>query len=84
MTDRPAGSRGSVARRRRRSSRTGSRPASCGAIAIFVVAILVAIIAHFLLAAVGTLSPSFLFGAPATPSVGGIGPILWNSIYMLS
>jgi phosphate transport system permease protein len=52
-------------------------------IAIFVVAILFAIIGHFLLAAVGTLSPSFLLGDPSETSVGGIGPVLWNSVYML-
>jgi phosphate transport system permease protein len=52
-------------------------------IAIFVVAILFAIIGHFLLAAVGTLGPSFLFGDPSETSVGGIGPVLWNSVYML-
>lgn len=52
-------------------------------IAIVVVAILVAIIAHFLLAAAGTLNPSFLFGDPSDTSIGGIGPILWNSVYML-
>jgi phosphate transport system permease protein len=53
------------------------------AIAIFVVAILLAIIGHFLLAAVGTLGPAFLFGDPSETSVGGIGPVLWNSVYML-
>ncbi|HEY7132380.1 MAG TPA: phosphate ABC transporter permease PstA [Candidatus Limnocylindrales bacterium] len=53
------------------------------AIAIFVIAILGAIILHFLLAAVGTLSPSFLFGDPSDTDVGGIGPVLFNSIYML-
>ena len=52
-------------------------------IAVVVVAILVSIIAHFLLAAAGTLSPSFLFGDPSDTSVGGVGPVLWNSIYML-
>jgi phosphate transport system permease protein len=52
-------------------------------IAIFVVAILFAIIGHFLLAAVGTLGPAFLFGNPSETSVGGIGPVLWNSVYML-
>jgi phosphate transport system permease protein len=52
-------------------------------IAIFVVAILLAIIGHFLLAAVGTLGPAFLFGDPSETSVGGIGPVLWNSVYML-
>jgi phosphate transport system permease protein len=53
------------------------------AIAVLVIGILFAIIAHFLLAAVGTLSPSFLFGDPSDESVGGIGPVLFNSIYML-
>ena len=52
-------------------------------IAIFVVAILFAIIGHFLLAAVVTLGPAFLFGDPSETSVGGIGPVLWNSVYML-
>ena len=54
------------------------------AIAVFVIAILGAIILHFLLAAAGTLSPSFLFGDPSDESVGGIGPVLFNSIYMLA
>jgi phosphate transport system permease protein len=52
-------------------------------IAVFVIAILLAIILHFLLAAAGTLSPSFLFGDPSDETVGGIGPILFNSVYML-
>lgn len=52
-------------------------------IAIFVVLILVAIIAHFLLAAVGTIGPSFLLGDPSDSDIGGVGPILWNSIYIL-
>jgi phosphate transport system permease protein len=53
------------------------------AIAIFVVAILLAIIGHFLLAAAGTLGTGFLFGDSSETSVGGIGPVLWNSVYML-
>jgi len=52
-------------------------------IAGLVIVILLAIIAHFLLAALGTLGPSFLFGDPSDTSVGGIGPVLWNSVYML-
>jgi phosphate transport system permease protein len=52
-------------------------------IAILVVTILAAIIAHFLLAAIGSLTPSFLFGDPSDTSLGGIGPLLWNSVYML-
>ena len=57
--------------------------ASLWAIGVFVVLVLVAIIAHFMLAAVGTLSPSFLFGDPSDTDVGGVGPILWNSVYIL-
>jgi phosphate transport system permease protein len=53
------------------------------AIGVLVVAILAAIILHFLLASVGTLSLDFLTGDPSDTSVGGIGPILWNSVYIL-
>ncbi len=53
------------------------------AIGILIVAILLAIILHFLLAAIGTLSPSFLFGDPSDTTVGGIGPLIWNSVYVL-
>jgi len=53
------------------------------AIAVFVVVVLVAIIGHFLIDAIGTLNLSFLFGDPSDTEVGGIGPILWNSVYML-
>jgi len=53
------------------------------AIAVFVIAVLGAIIIHFLLASVGTLSLDFLTSDPSRTGVGGIGPILWNSSYML-
>ena len=53
------------------------------AIAIFVVVVLLAIIGHFLIASIDTLRLSFLFGDPSDTAVGGIGPVLWNSIYML-
>jgi phosphate transport system permease protein len=53
------------------------------ATAAAVILILVGIIAHFLLAAVGSLSLDFLFGDPSDTSLGGIGPILFNSVYML-
>lgn len=54
-------------------------------IAIAVVAVLLGIIAHFVLAAAGAgaLSPSFLFGNPSDTEIGGIGPILFNSVYVL-
>ena len=53
------------------------------AIAVFVVAILGAIIVHFLIASIGTLSISFLTSAPSRTDLGGVGPILWNSFYIL-
>jgi phosphate transport system permease protein len=53
------------------------------AIAVFVVGILLAIILNFLVASLGTLSPSFLFGEPSSDSVGGIGPLFFNSLYIL-
>jgi phosphate transport system permease protein len=53
------------------------------AIAVLVVVVLVAIILHFVLAAVGTFSLSFLTGDPSDSEIGGIGPLLWNSFYML-
>lgn len=53
------------------------------AIALLVVAILFAIIAHFVLASIPTFTLSFLVSDPSDTEVGGIGPILWNSIYIL-
>jgi phosphate transport system permease protein len=53
------------------------------AIAIFVITVLAAIILHFLLASVGTLSLSFLTSDPSRTGLGGVGPILWNSFYIL-
>lgn len=53
-------------------------------ISFFVVLILGAFIAYILYKGIGMLKPSFLFGAPKTTSAGGgIGPQLFNSIYML-
>ena len=57
--------------------------ATLWAIALFVVAVLVAIIAHFVLASLPTFSLAFLFSDPSDTEIGGVGPILWNSIYML-
>lgn len=57
--------------------------AALWAVAALVVGILVAIIAHFVLAAVGTISIGFLFGDPSDTAVGGIGPVLFNSVYVL-
>jgi phosphate transport system permease protein len=57
--------------------------ASLWGIALLVVGVLVAIIAHFVLASLPTFSLSFLVADPSDTEIGGIGPILWNSIYML-
>jgi len=54
------------------------------AIAVFVVALLAGIIVHLLWASLGTLSVDFLLGDPSDFGVGGIGPLLWNSLYMLA
>jgi phosphate transport system permease protein len=53
------------------------------AVALLVVGLLVAIIAHFVLASIPTFSLSFLFTAPSDTAIGGIGPLLFNSIYIL-
>jgi phosphate transport system permease protein len=52
-------------------------------IAVFVIAILLAIILHFLLASIPTFSPSFLVADPSEVEIGGVGPVLWNSLYVL-
>jgi phosphate transport system permease protein len=53
------------------------------AVAIFVIVVLLAIIAHFLLASVGYFNLSFLVADPSDAAIGGIGPVLWNSLYIL-
>lgn len=52
-------------------------------IALACVALLGVMIVHLLWAAVGTLSLSFLVSDPEFLGLGGIGPVLWNSFYML-
>ena len=43
-----------------------------------------AIIGHFLVATVGTVSLDFLIAAPSDHRAwAAIGPLLWNSIYIL-
>jgi len=53
------------------------------AIAVFVVAVLGAIIVHFVLASLGTISLGFLTSDPSRTELGGVAPILWNSVYIL-
>ena len=48
-----------------------------------VLLILGSIIVHFALAAWGVVSLGFVFGDPSDTELGGVLPVLWNSIYML-
>jgi phosphate transport system permease protein len=50
----------------------------------FVLLLLGSIILHFALAAWGVVSPSFVLEDPSDTALGGILPVLWNSIYMLA
>jgi phosphate transport system permease protein len=49
-----------------------------------VLLILGSIIVHFAVAAWGVVSPGFILGDPSGDTLGGVMPILWNSIYMLA
>ncbi len=53
------------------------------AVAVFVITVLVAIIGYFLVESIPTFSVSFLFSDPSDTAIGGIGPVLWNSVYLL-
>ena len=53
------------------------------AVAVLVVGLLVAIILHFVLASLPNLNLGFLLGEPSETSIGGVGPILFNSLYIL-
>ena len=54
------------------------------AVAFFIVAILCAFIAYILYKGLYMITPSFLFGKPSiTRADGGIGPQIFNSLYML-
>lgn len=53
------------------------------AIGAFVVLILGAIIFHFVLASLGTISLNFLTSDPSILGLGGVGPVIWNSLYIL-
>ncbi len=57
--------------------------ATLWALALFVVAILVSIIAYFVVSSIPTFSLAFLFSDPVDSGIGGILPLLWNSAYML-
>jgi phosphate transport system permease protein len=53
------------------------------AVAILVVAVLIAIVLNFVIKSIGVVSPSFLIGAPSDTDLGGIGPLVFNSLYLL-
>jgi phosphate transport system permease protein len=50
---------------------------------VFVLLLLGAIIVHFALAARDVVSLRFVLGDPSSSALGGILPVLWNSVYML-
>ena len=54
------------------------------AVAIFVVSMLLAIILNFVVRSIGVVSPSFLTSAPSDTELGGIGPLIFNSLYLLA
>ena len=57
--------------------------ASLWAVAVLVIGLLLAIILHFILASLPTFSIGFLFSDPSDTEIGGIGPLLFNSLYIL-
>ncbi|HXX60905.1 MAG TPA: phosphate ABC transporter permease PstA [Candidatus Sulfotelmatobacter sp.] len=81
MTTATAPIRRAGSRRAYRADRVAT--AVLWALGAFVMLLLTAIILHFVIASIGVVSPSFLFSDPSRTSLGGIGPLLWNSIYML-
>ena len=82
---RPAGPKPSLRRRGSRGSILADRAATVAlwGTGVLVLVILGAIILHFALAAWGVVSPSFILGDPSRTTLGGVLPILWNSIYIL-
>ena len=78
---------GPTSLRRTRSGRTivADRVATgvLWALGVFVIVVLGAIIVHFIIASIGVVSLSFIFGDPSETELGGVGPLIWNSFYML-
>ncbi|HET7030982.1 MAG TPA: phosphate ABC transporter permease PstA [Candidatus Limnocylindrales bacterium] len=58
--------------------------ATLWAIAIAVVGLLLTIILNFVIKSIGVVSPSFLTSAPSGTELGGIGPLFFNSMYLLA
>ena len=82
---RSAGPKPSLRRKASRGSILADRAATVAlwGTGILVILILGAIILHFALAAWGVVSPSFILSDPSRATLGGVMPILWNSIYIL-
>ena len=82
---RPSGSKQSLRRKSSRGSILADRAATAvlWGTGFFVLLLLGAIILHFAIAAWGVVSPSFIVSDPSSTALGGIMPVLWNSIYML-
>jgi phosphate transport system permease protein len=78
--------RSSLRRRGSRRSALADRLATVAlwATGAFVLALLGSILVHFAIAAWGVVSPSFILDDPTRDALGGIFPVLWNSIYMLT
>ncbi len=82
----PGGPHQSLHRKASRGSILADRVATVAlwGTGVFVLLLLGAIIAHFAIAALGVVSPSFVLDDPSDTVLGGILPILWNSIYILA
>ena len=83
---RPSDSKPSLKGRAARGSILADRAATVvlWGTGVLVLTILGGIIVHFAIAAWGVVSPGFIFGDPSDTELGGIFPVLWNSIYMLA
>lgn len=85
-TQRSPGAPPSLHRRSSRGSILADRVATAAlwGTGAFVLLLLGSIIVHFAIAAWGVVSPSFILSDPSDTELGGILPLLWNSIYMLT
>ena len=83
--DRPGGPKPSLKSKASRGSILADRAATAvlWGTGAFVLLILGGILVHFAVAAWGVVSPSFVLSDPSDSALGGILPVLWNSIYML-
>jgi phosphate transport system permease protein len=81
----PDGPAPSLHRRASRGSILADRAATAvlWGTGVFVLLLLGSIIVHFAVAAWGVVSPGFILDDPSDTVLGGIMPVLWNSIYIL-